>query len=178
MVRCSRFFLAIIATLGLLLPAQAASSDTAARPASLSARALVPASESPISSSTVITGTPAMTGTIRIATLLASYFNRQVQEILALHGREIGFGCVVKALYIAAEAGVPLEQVLDMRQQDVGWGEIRQALGLPAKTPQVTLGQIISQGRGHKGPDWLPPGQAKKAGKSVGKGLKGQQEDH
>ncbi len=110
-----------------------------------------------------ITQTERLTGSLRIATLVATYFNRQVEEILALRARDIGFGCIAKALFTAAEADVPLEQVLQMHLQGLGWGEIRKSLNLPAGMPHASLGQIISQGRGHtKRTEWMPPGQAKK----------------
>ncbi|MGB9723311.1 MAG: hypothetical protein ACP5OO_03680 [Chloroflexia bacterium] len=120
-------------------------------------------------STQAITQTRPLTGTLRIATLVAGYFNRQVEEILALHAQDIGFGCIAKALFTAMEANVPLEQVLQMRLQGLGWGEIRQSLNLPAGMPHTSLGQIISQGRGRKGAEWTPPGQAKKLGRGRGR---------
>jgi len=120
-----------------------------------------------------LTETGKLTGTVRIATLLAKYFDRDVEEILYLHTQEWGFGGIAKALFTAVEAGVPLETILQMREQDIGWGEIRQSLNLPPGMPHASLGQIM--GRGHnKGTDWVPPGQAKKAqGKHIEKGPKG-----
>ncbi len=118
-----------------------------------------------------ITETGELTGSVRIATLLATYFDRDVQEILDLHAQEWGFGGIAKALFTAVEANVPLEQILQMRAQDIGWGEIRQSLGLPPGMPHKSLGQVI--GRGHnKTQDWVPPGQAKKGpnGKNLNKG--------
>lgn len=118
-----------------------------------------------------VTQTEQLTGSLRIATLVAGYFNRQVEEILALRARDIGFGCIAKALFIAVEANVPLEQVLQMHLQGIGWGEIRQGLNLPAGMPHASLGQIVSQGRGHnKGAEWTPPGQAKRLGKGKNQG--------
>jgi len=116
-----------------------------------------------------ITQTRQLTGTLRIATLVAGYFNRQVEEILALHARQIGFGCIVKALFTAVEANVSLEQVLQMRLQGLGWGEIRQSLNLPAGAPHASLGSIISRGHGPKGAGWTPPGQVKKLGQGRSK---------
>jgi hypothetical protein len=116
----------------------------------------------PLWATTVVTGTTPMTGTLRIATLLATYFDREVQEILDLHAQDLGFGCIAKALFIATEANVPLSQVLEMHLQGIGWGEIRQNLGLPAQMPHASLGQIIGKGHGRKGSEWMPPGLAKK----------------
>ncbi len=124
------------------------------------------ASPQSVASAQVITQTEQLTGSLRIATLVAGYFNRRVEEILALRAQDIGFGCIVKALFTAVEANVPLEQVLQMHLQGLGWGEIRKSLNLPAGMPHASLGQIISRGRGHnKGTEWMPPGQAKKLGK-------------
>ncbi len=109
-----------------------------------------------------VTGTQPMTGTVRIATLVATYFDRSVEEILALHAQDMGFGSIAKALFTAAEANTTLEAILAMRLQGLGWGEIRMNLGLPAGMPHKSLGQIVSQGSGNKGPEWAPPGQARK----------------
>lgn len=111
-----------------------------------------------------VTETAPMTGTVRIATLIASYFDRQVEEILDLHGEELGFGGIAKALFTAVEADTSLEEILEMRLQGLGWGEIRKTLGLHPGMPHASLGQIISQGQGRKGPDWVPPGQRKQMG--------------
>ncbi len=116
-----------------------------------------------------VTQTGQLTGSLRIATLVAGYFNRHVEEILALRAQDIGFGCIAKALFTAAEANVPLEQVLQMHLQGLGWGEIRKSLNLPAGMPHASLGQIVSQGRGRKGTEWMPPGQAKRLGKTRSK---------
>jgi len=173
MTRWLCFALALTAVLGLLLPAQATSAEAVTPAQAVSPAPVFAGQEQPLSASTAITGTPPMTGTIRIATVLAQYFDRNVQEILGLHNQDLGFGCITKALFIAAEAGVSLDQILAMRQQDLGWGEIRQSLGLPAGMPHTSLGQLISKSHGQKGPDWVPPGQAKKLGQSPGKGPKG-----
>ncbi len=147
----------------LALPTQAtAASPSAAASTGPSILTAEAAASGELSAALVVTGTPPMTGTLRIATLLAQYFDRDVEEILALHADEFGFGSIAKALFTAVEADVPLEQILDMRLQEMGWGEIRQELGLHPGMPHASLGTVISQGHGHKGPDWMPPGQAKK----------------
>jgi hypothetical protein len=108
-----------------------------------------------------ITGTNELTGTLRIATALALYFDRSAEEILALHAAEWGFGNIAKAFFTALEANVSFEQILQLREQGIGWGEIRQSLELAAGMPHQSLGQIIGQGHG-RNPDWVPPGQLKK----------------
>lgn len=107
------------------------------------------------------TGTEDLTGTVRIATALATHFDRSVAEILALHAAEWGFGNIAKALFTSVEANVPLEDILKLRELDIGWGEIRESLGLFPGMPRQSLGQIVGRGNG-KDPGWAPPGLAKK----------------
>lgn len=155
--------LLILATLILLIPA----SRTYAQP--IDSTAPLPLAMgtqvTAIAATQEITGTDELTGSLRIATALAVYFNRSAQEILALHAAEWGFGNIAKALFTALEANVSLEQVLQLREQGVGWGEIRQGLELAAGMPHQSLGQIMGRGNG-KDPTWLPPGLAKKQGET------------
>lgn len=138
-----------------------------AAPAEISPAMSIPVSApapGPLHATLAVTGSRPMTGTIRIASLIASYFERQPEEILDLHAEGLGIGNITKALFTAAEAGLSLDEILEMRLQEIGWGEIRQALGLHPGMPRGSLGQIISQGQGGKAPDWMPPGQSKKMG--------------
>jgi hypothetical protein len=155
-------FLVFVMSLGVS-PVRAMSSNNLARSNAIAAGLGSATKENgTISFQPVLLQTTQVTGTVRLATLIASYFDRQVEEILELHEQEIGFGSLAKALYTAVEAGVSLEEILEMHLQEVGWGEIRQGLGLHPGMPHASLGEIISQGK--KGPDWIPPGQRKKMG--------------
>ncbi len=153
--------IAVVLVIALLLPSPVGAAPSFDSPPAAPLAAMAPAPH-PLAATSAVTGTTHLTGTLRIATLLATYFDRDVQEILDLHARDLGFGCIAKALFIAVEANVPLSQVLDMHLAGIGWGEIRQSLGLPAQMPHASLGQVIGKGHGRKGSDWVPPGLAKK----------------
>lgn len=155
------YLLLVALAIALLLPSPVAAAPSFGTRPAVQPVAMAPVPH-PLATTTAVTGTTHLTGTLRIATLLATYFDRDVQEILDLHARDLGFGCIAKALFIAVEANVPLSQVLDMYLSGLGWGEIRQNLGLPAQMPHASLGQVIGKGHGPKGSDWVPPGLAKK----------------
>lgn len=149
----------ILATCILLIPI----SPAHARPiASTASPALV--MNTPVKAVAVtqaITGTNELTGSLRIATALALYFDRSAEDILALHAAEWGFGNIAKALFTALLANVSLEQILQLREQGIGWGEIRLSLDLAAGMPHQSLGEIVGRRNGDD-PNWVPPGLAKK----------------
>lgn len=157
------FVLALALLAMAVLPSEAAQPGETAQVAWAYATIAVPPAEG-LTASEIVTGTPPITGSVRIARLVAAYFGLTADEIIALRAQNIGWGNIAKALFTAGQAGVPLEQILEMRRQGIGWGEIRQSLGLPAGMPHTSLGTIISKGRGPDKGEWTPPGQAKKAG--------------
>lgn len=162
-------WLYICMTLGTLL-LLAPTARTQAQPAGPSlwpAGAPLDGQETAIAVTQEITGTGELTGSVRIATALANYFDYDVQEILDLHAADLGFGNIAKALFTSLAANISLADVLALRAQDIGWGEIRQSLGLPAGTAHQSLGQVVGRGNA-KAPDWVPPGQAKKLAKGQG----------
>lgn len=164
MIRCFSLALALCAVIIPAPPAHAVSPAGAVDgPASLATWTTVPVLDHTLHATSAVTSTTKITGTVRIATLVANYFEQRVQDILALHAQDIGFGNLVKALFLVVEADVTLEQILEMRRQDIGWGEIREDLGLHPGMSHASLGQIVSQDRAKKGLDWIPLGWQKKA---------------
>jgi len=141
-------FILALAVLALaVLPAEAATPiGTPEATFTYTAIAAPPAEE--LTATEIVTGTPPITGSVRIAYLIAAYFGLTADEIVALRSQDMGWGSITKALFTAGQAGVPLEQILEMRRQGIGWGEIRQSLGLPAGMPHSSLGTIISKGHG------------------------------
>lgn len=158
------FVLALALLAMAVLPSEAAQSGETPPVAFTYATIAAPPAEE-LTATEIVTGTPPITGSLRIAHLIAAYFGLTADEIIALRTQDIGWGYITKALFTASQTGVPLEQILEMRRQGMGWGEIRQSLGLPAGMPHTSLGTIISKGRGPDKGEWTPPGQAKKAGK-------------
>ncbi len=155
-----------------VLPAYGAPAGPASSPGAVPWRTISlpvpPSGPAALASTGLVTGTEYPTGTVRIATLLAKYFDRTVEEILDLHAQDLGFGQIAKALFTAVEADTSLETILEMRLQGIGWGEIRQELGLHPGMPHASLGQVISQGKKGNAPGqlkkvggWTPPGPAK-----------------
>jgi hypothetical protein len=164
MIRCFSLAAALCAIIIPAPPAHAVSPAGAVDgPASLAMWTTMPVLDHTLYATSAVTNTTQMTGTVRIATLVADYFEQKVQDILALRAQDIGFGNLVKAFFLVMEADVTLEQILEMRRQDIGWGEIRKDLGLHPGMPHASLGQIVSQGRAKKGLDWIPLGWQKKA---------------
>lgn len=152
--------LILLSALLSVLPAQAAPATPAGLERTFTQR-LVPGEPqaAALQTTRVVTGTPGLTGTIRLATLIANAFGIPVDDVLALRLQEIGFGNIVKALFISAQTGVPLEEILAMRAQEIGWGEIRRELGLHPSNASSSLGQIVGRGHNRHGADWVPPGQ-------------------
>ncbi len=117
----------------------------AAAPASTTTIQTSQMSESPIVTGTVpiVTGTLQMTHPVGIA--IALYFNIPYTQVMSLRAQGFGFGTIARA-YLTANASNGLlapEQVLALRQADVGWGQIKKDYGVhPGGNG---LGSIMSQ---------------------------------
>jgi hypothetical protein len=73
----------------------------------------------------ILTGTLPMTHPVGI--VIAAYFNIPYTQVMTLHDEGLGFGVIARAYLTAFASGGALtpEQVLDMRQAGVGWGQIK-----------------------------------------------------
>jgi hypothetical protein len=91
-----------------------------------------------------ISPTVPVTGGNVIAGCIADFFQVPVSDVVALRSEDFGFGELAMAYFLAQDAGLTVEDIVAMRQSDMGWGEIAQYLGLPAGRHGYNLGSIIS----------------------------------
>jgi hypothetical protein len=62
-----------------------------------------------------------------VGTAIARYFNISYTQVMSWHAQGLGFGAIARA-YLTAQASngvLTPEQVLALRQADVGWGQIK-----------------------------------------------------
>jgi len=97
------------------------------------------------------TAPPAITATTGItnpvATLLAAYFDRTLEDILAWHDEGLGYGEIAIALFLAQSSGQDVNYIISLHQEGLGWGEIAKTLDLAPGNRDRNLGAIVS-GRG------------------------------
>jgi hypothetical protein len=91
-----------------------------------------------------ISPTLPVTGANVIAGSIADFFQVPVSEVVALRSEDFGFGELAMAYFLAQDGGLSVEDIVAMRQSDMGWGEIAQYLDLPAGRHGYNLGLIIS----------------------------------
>jgi len=91
-----------------------------------------------------ITGTEQVTGGEMIAGCIAAFFDVPVTDVVTLRTDGYGFGEVAAAYFLARDSGLSVAEILELREQEMGWGEIAQYLGLPTSHRDRNLGQIIS----------------------------------
>jgi len=96
-----------------------------AGPASMSLVQTSDVFESPI-----LTDTVPFTHPVGMA--IALYFNIPYTQVMALHDEGLGFGEIARAYLTAAASGGRLtpEQVLEMRQDGMGWGQFKKEYGI------------------------------------------------
>jgi hypothetical protein len=85
----------------------------------------------------VLTDTvPIMTDTVPmthpVGIVIARFFNISYTQVMSWHAQGIGFGTIARAYLTAAASDGALtpEQVLALRQADVGWGQIKKDYGV------------------------------------------------
>jgi len=99
---------------------------------------------SALSGTSAISHTDHVTGGQMIAGCIAALFDVPISDVVTLRSEGYGFGEVVKAYFLANGSGLTVDDILELRQSDMGWGEIAQYLGLPPSNRDRNLGQIIS----------------------------------
>jgi len=67
-----------------------------------------------------------------VGSAIATYFHIPYTQVMALHAEGFGFGTIARVYLTALASGGVLtpEQVLEMRQAGVGWGQIKQEYGV------------------------------------------------
>ena len=102
---------------------------------------------------------PTLTGTLPmthpVGNAIALFFNIPYTQVMALHDEGFGFGTIARAYLTALASGGVLTptQLLEMRQEGVGWGQIKKEFGVhPGGNG---LGAIM--GHKHEAPLVPPP---------------------
>jgi len=91
-----------------------------------------------------ISGTEHLTGSQMIAGCIAALFEVPVTEVVTLRSDGYGWGEVVTAYFLARDSGLTVAVILEWRESGMGWGEIAKYYGLPPSHRDRNLGQIIS----------------------------------
>ena len=67
-----------------------------------------------------------------VGIVIALYFNIPYTQVMELHDEGLGFGVIARAYLTAlvSDGALTPEQVLDMVQAGVGWGQIKQEYGI------------------------------------------------
>jgi len=91
-----------------------------------------------------ISGTEHVTGSQMIAGCIAALFEVPVTEVVTLRSDGYGWGEVVTAYFLARDGNVTVAKILEWREEGMGWGEIAKYLVLPPSRRDRNLGQIIS----------------------------------
>jgi hypothetical protein len=100
-----------------------------------------------LSGTYAISGTDHVTGGMWIAECISRTFEGvTASDVLALRSEGYGFGEIVKAYFLAAvpDDDLEVDDILGMREAEMGWGEIALSLGLSPSSRDRNLGQIIS----------------------------------
>ncbi len=91
-----------------------------------------------------ISGTEPVTGGEMIASCIAAFFDVPVTDVVTIRSDGYGFGEVAAAYFLARDSGLTVPEILQLRAEGMGWGEIAKYLGLPPSHRDRNLGQIIS----------------------------------
>jgi hypothetical protein len=91
-----------------------------------------------------ISGTEHVTGSQMIAGCIAAFFDVPVTDVVTLRSDGYGFGEVAAAYFLARDSGWDVADILELREGGMGWGEIAKEVGLTPSRRDCNLGQIIS----------------------------------
>jgi hypothetical protein len=91
-----------------------------------------------------ITSTNTVSGGLKVATVIAKFFGVPVSDVLKLKSDGMGYGEIFKLYEIHVQSGQPLTAVLSLRNSGMGWGQINHDLGLPPGNHGKNLGSAVS----------------------------------
>jgi hypothetical protein len=97
-----------------------------------------------LSAGSAISHTEQVTGGQMIAGCLATFFDVPMTDVLTLRGEGYGFGELAIAYFLARDSGLTVGEILELREGEMGWGEIAQYLDLPPSNRDRNLGQLVS----------------------------------
>jgi hypothetical protein len=92
-----------------------------------------------------VTGTTGITnfGQTMIASAIASQFGVTLDEVLAVRNQDLGWGEVFKVFFYAKMSGKTVDEIIALREDDEGWGVIAKSLGLHPGLGKNNLGQTL-----------------------------------
>ena len=92
-----------------------------------------------------VAGTTGITnfGQTMIASAIASQFGVTVDEVLAVRNQDLGWGEVFKVFFYAKMSGKTVAEIIALREDDEGWGVIAKSLGLHPGLGKNNLGQTL-----------------------------------
>ncbi len=115
-----------------------------------------------------VTATPPVTATVapnqKVAAAIAKFYDVPLDDILAMRDQGMGYGEIVIAFNLANKTGKSVEEILSMRKSGEGWGKIAQDLAVKPGNKGGNLGGIMS---GHAQP---PTGEGNTAPSGSAKG--------
>ena len=82
-----------------------------------------------------------------VANALATEFDVEVSEIIALHCAGNGFGNIARVYLLAEASNTPVADILAMRADGMGWGHIARELGVHPR--DIAPGRILGHGNGN-----------------------------
>lgn len=105
----------------------------------------------PVSPTPTVTGTTGFSGTLNpgqamIAGALAIRFGVSISDVMSIRDQKQGWGEVFKILLLSELTGKTPAEIMAMRQEDKGWGQIFHALNVMPKKKD-NLGQAIKGGK-------------------------------
>jgi hypothetical protein len=98
-------------------------------------------------------------GESMIASAIAAHFGVSVADVLAVRNQDMGWGEVFKVLYLAQVSGKKVDEILALRE-DEGWGVIAKFFGLHPGLGKNNLGQTLKEQRAASTPTAAPTSNA------------------
>jgi len=92
---------------------------------------------------------------------LAAQYGVPLEEIMGWFCRGFGFGEIDKAYSMSREYGIAVAEIFNMRASGLGWGQIKQLLSASTPVPMVTPQPGNGNGNGNN-PARTPPGHRNK----------------
>lgn len=91
-----------------------------------------------------ITSTNTLTGGLKVASVIAKYFGVPISDVLKLKDGGMGYGEIFKLYEIHLESGKTISDIMALRNSGMGWGQINHQLGLDPGNHGKNLGSAVS----------------------------------
>jgi hypothetical protein len=94
-----------------------------------------------------ISPTRPVSGTNMVGSAIALFFNVPVSDVVSLRSDGYGYGEIAKAYFLALGSGMTIDEITALRDSGMGWGQIAKHVGQPPGNHGQNLGMVMS-GRG------------------------------